>query len=198
LSVEVATGRQGAVTEVDTGKSEASLRKSEILPGQAVRGYILTEGVSEVKMNVGARKGSPVSGLVTPEPEPESVDWVLWIYGTILAVAAIIGLVLLRRSYSQLVALKILGPGGQISGSSFSLLIALIGLAFLIDMFTDVSFGNLFYAFLLFIFLTNYELFMSAVEGLASLTRPSSVNQIPPIASAESPESGEVQSGETK
>lgn len=145
IGLEVVAGRQGVLTEVDGGKREASLRKAEVLSSQTIKGYLLTEGVSEVRMNAGARSGKPLIELAVATPEPEPVNWFLWAYILALSIAVLASIVLLLRSYRHLVGLGLLGKDGQVQGKSFSLLSALLGLALLMDLLAEVSFSSLFY-----------------------------------------------------
>lgn len=155
LKVDLVEGLSG--TQIESTQHEAVVRRSELLPGTVIRGFIVTEGITTIKMSVGAEKGRDVAIRLTPPAA--SFDWEFVILLSLLVLLIVTLVVLAAKS---LPALQESGLVGGNRGTEEHLPVLLLAI-FLAVWSPDIlgfslSAGRLLDALLLYFLVTRYRL----------------------------------------
>jgi hypothetical protein len=154
------------------------LKMTELLPGQVIRGYAETNGISQLQMTVAAREGQEVTNHLPKRSTPADSlnDINFWILLLLLGVTSIV--ILLLVIYAGIPVVNDLGLLETKNNSLryLAFLFLLIILATLLGVFRVIPFRIVMIApfqiilngLILYIILTNYKYIKGALKNLAT------------------------------
>ena len=181
VEVKVAEGKQGTNTIVEAGRLEASLKKDSLLPGQSIRGSVITKGIATLKTASAAGVGRKWTSADTVGTGNSPINREVLFVTLFIGVFAISIVLLAYKALPVLQASTTNAPEWD-EGSRRAVLFVLVLITIIPDFNLLPGIRSIFGIVGAYLLITNYGDIVKAIKnlaagGLSTTNKPSEPNQ---------------------